>query len=237
MWCLLWEIPLFLPPDVFLSPGLDSVICGKIEKTTSITATFLIKTRTLDQIHTVHVPEWQHVKGVLRNVAVVVKRLQAHFPSFSAQQRIRSPCTNTHKVFRNATAALHADKLTSRDTAWLFFLHQPINNTELLLLLPCDTVGKSSLSEVWEKYWRFKDYPYDTCLHYMHLYFIHTYTHMFIAGSHAYYWEPGLNRCYIIKHLHRHTVVYHTVFATQYLFGSSLVTCNVNVYIHSISAD
>lgn len=78
-----------LPPDVFLSTGLDSVICGKIEKTASITATFRIKTRALDQIHTVKVPQRQHVNGVLRNVAVVVKRQQAHF------HWIRSPCTNT----------------------------------------------------------------------------------------------------------------------------------------------
>lgn len=50
MWCLLWEIPLFSPSNVFfssllssLSPWLDSVICGKIEKIASITATFIIR--------------------------------------------------------------------------------------------------------------------------------------------------------------------------------------------------
>lgn len=128
-----------LPPDVFLSTGLDSVICGKIEKTTSITATFLIKTRTLDQIHTVKVPERQHVNGVPRNVAVVVKRLQAHFPPFSTQQRTRSPCTNTQGLSQCncGTAREQADKQRHSMTLFLALANKQHRAALIVTSWPC----------------------------------------------------------------------------------------------------
>lgn len=57
-------------------------------------------------------------KRVFRDVAVIVKWLQACFPLFSLGP--------TRKLFHNASEALCTDKLTSRNRiAWLFLLLQP----------------------------------------------------------------------------------------------------------------
>lgn len=79
------------------STGPNSVICGKIEKMASIIATFIVKTRTLNYIQTVKVPE---CSNNMCTVCFVMwmwlwKGCRLIFPLFSAQQKILSPCTNT----------------------------------------------------------------------------------------------------------------------------------------------
>lgn len=103
---------------------LDSVICGKIEKTASITATFIIKTRTPNEIHAVKVPECSNnmcivcvKKRVFSNVAVIVKRAAGSFFRCLALNRRSEVLGTTHKVFHNASGALYTGKLTSRNIA------------------------------------------------------------------------------------------------------------------------
>lgn len=124
-WCLLWEILVFVSLWCF-SIQLDSVICGKIEKTASITATPIIKTRTLSEIHT-KVPKCSNnmcivcvKKRVFSNMAVIVKRLQAHFPLFSTQQNIWSPWINTQGLSQCIWGIVHGQADKQKHSVTLF---------------------------------------------------------------------------------------------------------------------
>lgn len=95
--------------------------------------------RTLNWIHTDEVPEHSNSMWTVCCVTWLWLwkgcGLIFHCLALSRRSEVLAL---THKVFHNATAALHMGKLTSRNIAWLFFLLQPINNTELLLSLPCE---------------------------------------------------------------------------------------------------
>lgn len=153
MWCLLWEIPLFSPSNVFfffllssLSVWLDSVICGKIEKIASITATFIIRNSDtqLDshgqsaRARRQHVPHKTASATVRKGCGLVL--FFFFFPPtalFSARHKIRSPCTGTQGLSQCDWGIARGPSWQAENIAWLFLLLQPMNNTYAVLSLPC----------------------------------------------------------------------------------------------------
>lgn len=102
----------------------------------------------------VHCVRQKSVSSV--NVAVIVKRLQAHFPLFSTQQNIWSPWTNAQGLSQCILGIVHgqADR-QQHSVTFSCFSRQTTHNPSHCYLV--NTVGNSGLSEVWKKWWRFKD--------------------------------------------------------------------------------